>query len=504
VVLGDEEEDQHPDDHAEPTISLHALTGIQSRSGRTMQLQVDINRVRLTALVDSGSTHNFIDTDVASRVGIALYARPGLRVAVANGDRLTSPGCCQDLPIKIGDEAFSLDCYGLTLGTYDMVLGVQWLESLGPMLWDFRRRTLAFVQNGHHVVWMAAVPQAPQPCLLAALTELLEDLLAAFDDLFAEPTRLPPQRQRCHHIRLFPGTEAVTVRPYHHAHVQKAELERQCAEMLSHGVIRPSSSAFSAPVLLVKKSDGSWRFCVDYRALNNRSVKDKFPIPVIEELLDELRGASFFTKLDLRSGYHQVRMHLDDVEKTTFCTHEGLFEFLVMPFGLTNASVTFQALLNDVLRPFLRRFVLVFFDDILIYSKTWSEHLGHVRMVLQARHNNRLFVKKSKCPFGTRSVAYLGHVITADGVAMDDRRFTLSLIDWSRVLSGQCGRSSAWRVTTVGSSATTGRLQLLSLGCSARKDFSGAMRRRQRSTTSNVPSRRTSATIAEFQYPIRC
>jgi hypothetical protein len=358
VVLGDEEEDRHPDDHAEPTISLHALTGIQSRSGRTMQLQVDINRVRLTALVDSGSTHNFIDTDVASRVGIALYARPGLRVAGANGDRLTSPRCCQDLPIKIGDEAFSLDCYGLTLGTYDMVLGVQWLESLGPMLWDFRRRTLGFVQNGHHVVWMAAVPQAPQPCLLAALTELLEDLLAAFDDLFVEPTRLPPQRQRCHHIRLFPGTEAVAVRPYHYAHVQKAELERQCAEMLSHGVIQPSSSAFSAPVLLVKKSDGSWRFCVDYRALNSRSVKDKFPIPVIEELLDELRGASFFTKLDLRSGYHQVRMHLDDVEKTTFCTHEDLFEFLVMPFGLMNASATFQALMNDVLRPFLRRFVL--------------------------------------------------------------------------------------------------------------------------------------------------
>jgi hypothetical protein len=126
-----------------------------------MQLQVDINRVRLTMLVDSGSTQNFIDTEAASHTEITLYARLGLRVTVANGDRLTSPGCCQDLAIKIGDEAFSLDCYGLMLGTYDMVLGVQWLESLGPILWDFQQRTLAFVRNGHHVVWMAAVPQAP-------------------------------------------------------------------------------------------------------------------------------------------------------------------------------------------------------------------------------------------------------------------------------------------------------------------------------------------------------
>jgi hypothetical protein len=169
--------------------------------------------------------------------------------------------------------------------------------------------------------------------------------------------------------------------------------------MLTQGVIRPSSSAFSAPVLLVKKANDSWRFCVDHCALNVMTVKDKFPIPVVEELLDELYNASFFTKLDLRSGYHQVLMHPIDVEITTLRTHQGLFEFLVMPFGLTNMSATFQALMNDILHPFLRRFVLVFFDDILIYNSLWSEHLHHVRLVFEQLQAHKLYLKKSKCFF---------------------------------------------------------------------------------------------------------
>jgi len=248
---------------------------------------------------------------------------------------------------------------------------------------------------------------------------LLDRLLQQHSAIFDEPRGLPSARPYVHRIHLLPDTAPVAVRPYRYPQLQKDELERQCEAMLAQGIIRPSTLPFSALVLLIRKADKSWRFCIDYRALNAKTSKDKFPIPVVDELLDELHGARFFTKLDLRSGYHQVRMHADDIAKTAFRTHHGHYEFLVMPFGLSNAPATFQALMNDVLRPYLRRFVLVFFDDILIYSSSWAEHLQHIAIVLSELRAHHLHLKRSKCSFGATSVAYLGHVISKDDVTMD-------------------------------------------------------------------------------------
>jgi hypothetical protein len=213
-----------------------------------------------------------------------------------------------------------------------------------------------------HDIQSTETPHVPQD---------LQSLLSKHQTIFSTPQGLPPsQGVHDHSIPLVLRSLPPNIRPYRHPFAHKNEIEKMVQELLTVGIIHPSMSPYSSPVIMVLKKEGSWRMCPDFRSLNKLTIKHKFPIPIIDDLLDELSGAQFFTNLDLRSGYHQIRMKEADIPKIAFRTHEGHYEFLVIPFSLCNAPSTFQSLMNHVFHPFLRHFVLVFFDDILIYRKT--------------------------------------------------------------------------------------------------------------------------------------
>ncbi|GJU76554.1 ty3-gypsy retrotransposon protein [Tanacetum coccineum] len=361
-----------------PTISYHALEGHFVPS--TLRLMGQVNGKPITVLIDGGSTHNFMQTRVAKFLGLPILPSEHLQVTLGNGASMHCAGCCKEVSLRLDNYCCTLEFYLLPIYGADMPIN----ESLPH---DFH--------------------------------DNLEQLLHGYSDVFALPKGLPPQRQFDHHIPLLPNFAPVNVRPFRYPHFQKNVLENLVQEMLDEGLIQHSSSPFSFPALLVKKKDGTWRFCVDYRALNAVTVKDRFPIPTVDELSDELYGSEVFSKLDLRAGYHQLRIHPSDVYKTAFRTHVGHYEFIVMPFGLSNAPSTFQSTMNEIFRPVLRKFVLVFFDDILIYSKSWELHMEHLNAVFSILRTHQFFVKLSKCEFGSPSVFFLGHIISAAGVSID-------------------------------------------------------------------------------------
>ncbi|GJU45446.1 reverse transcriptase domain-containing protein, partial [Tanacetum coccineum] len=241
-----------------------------------------------------------------------------------------------------------------------------------------------------------------------------------FPEVFSDDlSGLPPIWKIEFRIVLTLGATLVAKSPYRLAPSELEELSGQLKELQDKGFIRPSSSPWGAPVLFVKKKDGSFRMCIDYRELNKLTVKNRYPLPRIDDLFDQLQGSQFFSKIDLRSGYHQLRVHEDDIPKTAFRTRYGHFEFTVMPFGLTNAPAIFMDLMNRVCRPYLDKFVIVFIDDILIYSKTQEEHVEHLRLVLELLKKEKLYAKFSKCEFWLREVQFLGHVINDNRIYVD-------------------------------------------------------------------------------------
>ncbi|CAI7800469.1 unnamed protein product [Closterium sp. NIES-54] len=256
------------------------------------------------------------------------------------------------------------------------------------------------------------------------LPPAIQKLLEEFEDVLPDdlPDQLPPYRTHQHEIIEEPGSKLTFRAPYRLSPTELADMKKQIKYLLDKRLIRPSTSPYGAPVLFTPKPDGSLRVCIDYRALNKQTIKNKYPIPRIDDLLDQLREATVFSKLDLRSGYWQIRMADNSIHKTAFRTRYGSYEYLVMPFGLTNTPATFQAEMNHILRPLLDECVVVYLDDILIYSRDMKQHIEHLRRVFEILRREKFYVKLSKSELALKKVQFLGHIVSAQGVHVDPKK----------------------------------------------------------------------------------
>jgi hypothetical protein len=357
--------------------------------------------------------------------------------------------------LRIGNQYTEELAFTVTKLKYDIILGLPWLEHQNKEV-DWRNRTVTFVHREQKIVLRAfqRTPQQArkdvgdrlvgatyfkrrlqqqQPVFAVVLapdgqtgnsaegSEKGDGLVAEFQDVFPEelPTGLPPDRGLPFHIQLQPGSSPVNRPIYRLAPKELEELRRTLDELLEKGLIRVSTSPWGAPVLFAPKKDGGLRFCIDYRGLNKQTVKNAYPLPRVDDLLDQLRGAKFFSKLDLRSGYWQVPIAPEDVSKTAFRTRYGHFEWLVLPFGLTNAPAAFMDQMHRLFADVLDKYVVVFIDDILIYSRSAEEHERHLREVLERLRRAKFYCKLSKCELWRKQVTFLGHVISESGIEVE-------------------------------------------------------------------------------------
>ncbi|CAA0840348.1 Uncharacterized mitochondrial protein AtMg00860, partial [Striga hermonthica] len=347
---------------------------------------------------------------------------------LASGRKKVTTAKASDLSLSIGDRILSTDAYVLEMRDFDLILGIDWLSYYHADIRCHDREITLYLPGDDLITFFGTKNRS-----LPHKTQTPHDVpvVREFVDVF--PDELPGgprNRQVEFSIDLIPGAGPVSKAPYHMAPKELQELKAQIQELLRLGFIRSSVSPWGAPVLFVKKNDGSMCMCIDYRDLNRLTIKNKYPLHRIDDLFYQLRGACVFSKIDLRSGYHQLKIKESDIAKTAFGTRYGHYEFVVMPFGLSNAPAVFMNLMNRIFHPYLDHFVIVFIDDILIYSKSQKEHEEHLRVVLETLRREKLYAKFSKCEFWLQRVAFLSHVITQAGIEVDPSKVS-AVQNWS-------------------------------------------------------------------------
>jgi hypothetical protein len=319
----------------------------------------------------------------------------------------------------------TIDCHVVNIGNNDLVLGMSWLKIHNPSIhWEDPRMSFSSSFCSNNCLSSPAVIQINSATIPEAYKE--------FSEVFSEEeeAKLPPHRKYDIAIDLVPEANPRHGPIYSLGPREDKELKETIEKPLAQGWIRPSKSPMASPILFVKKKNGTLRMCVDYRKLNAMTVKNSYPLPLTQDLIEKLSDAKIFTKLDLKSGYSLVRIKEGDEWKTAFKTKYGLFEYLIMPFGLANAPAAFQHLMNDIFRDLLDVHVIIYLDDILIFSKSEAEHPTHVHEVLRRLKENNLYCNTEKCTFHVKEIDYLGLIILDKGVQVDQSKVTAAL-NWA-------------------------------------------------------------------------
>jgi hypothetical protein len=373
-------------------------------------------------LFDSSASHSFISQKFSIKWQLPFYHAKGSFMIATPGGKIATNQLNRNVPISLGSKIFKTTLLILGLEGMDIILRADWMTQHRVVL-DVAARALEIPSPTFKDLALYLPNQdSTRSCVFAMIELPLKEIpvVCEYADVFPyELTWMPPDRDIEFAIELQQGTTPISKRPYRMPPAELAELKKQLQELLDKGFIRPSTSPWGCPALFVKKKDEILRLWIDYRPLNAMTIKNKYPLPRIDVLFDQLVGAKVFSKIDLRSGYHKIKIRASDIPKTAFSTRYELYEYLVMSFGLTNAPAYFMYLMNSVFMPELDKFMVVFIDDILVYSKNEEEHVGHLHVVLQHLWEHRLYAKLSKCDFWLKEIKFLGHTISQAGIAID-------------------------------------------------------------------------------------